>query len=167
MNKRIVIINGTAQVGKDTFIRYAMEYLTNMGQKCIELDSVAKVKVYGARLGWDGHKDSKGRRFLSDLKALSDRYDGTTLYLREEIEATDATVIFTHVREGDNIDKLKNLYPSLTTVLLERDDVVLYTNTSDSDVGDYIYDYHVENNGTLEQLQESAEFLMNEISKGE
>lgn len=166
MSKNVLVINGCSGSGKDAFVSLAIQHLTETNRTGLNISSVDKVKMYGARLGWDCCKDAKGRLFLSDLKELSDRYDGTTKYVCNTIETTDHDVYFVMIREGHCIDKLKNVYPHLTTVLLERDDVVQYSNMADSGVYDYTYDYHIDNNGTLEQLQESAQFLM-EIITGE
>ena len=163
--KKICVVNGSGGVGKDTFVSYSTEYLSNFNLKCSNISSVDKIKSYGARLGWNGKKDSKGREFLSDLKELSARYDGPIKYVQEKIESSSCDVFFVMIREGIEIDKLKVIYPDLSTILVVRDGLEKFNNKSDSCVYDYVYDYIVENNGNFDELKESAELIINEILK--
>ena len=62
--KEIVVINGSVGVGKDTFVQFCAEYAPIMN-----ISSVDKVKEAAKVLaGWNGEKDEKSRKFLSDLK---------------------------------------------------------------------------------------------------
>ena len=54
MEKRIIIINGSGGVGKDTFVEYCSEF-TNVKN----ISSVDKVKEAAKILvGWNGEKDT-------------------------------------------------------------------------------------------------------------
>ena len=65
--KEIVVINGSGGVGKDTFVQFCNEYTPIMN-----ISSVDKVKEAAKVLaGWNGEKDEKSRKFLSDLKELN------------------------------------------------------------------------------------------------
>lgn len=69
--KEIVVINGSGGVGKDTFVQFCGEYAPIMN-----ISSVDKVKEAAKVLaGWNGEKDEKSRKFLSDLKELGIEYN--------------------------------------------------------------------------------------------
>ena len=159
----IFVINGQGRVGKDTFVSYAIQYLNNEHQQqTLCMSSVDEVKKYGRLLGWDGVKDEKGRKFLSDLKELSSRYHGPIKYMSNIIEDNkDVDVAFTFIREPEEIKKFVKCYPSAITVLIERGKSAKLGNISDDDVENYVYDHYIDNNGTEQQLEKSAKELMN------
>ena len=69
--KEIVVINGSGGAGKDTFVQFCGEYTSIMN-----ISSVDKVKEAAKVLaGWNGEKDEKSRKFLSDLKELGIEYN--------------------------------------------------------------------------------------------
>ncbi len=73
--------------------------------------------------------------------------------------------IFLHCREPENVEalylRISNFitqyklesYATIATVIVSRDetDAHVYGNHCDDDVYDYIYDYYIDNNGTLEE----------------
>jgi hypothetical protein len=75
------------------------------------------------------------------------------------------STIFMHVREPDEINKLKLMFKlegiEVITLLVDKD-VGKLGNYSDDDVSDYKYDYYIDNNGTIEQLKETVETFINE-----
>ena len=125
------------------------------------MSSVDEVKKYGTALGWDGKKDAKGRKFLSDLKELSSRYNGPVKYMSYHVEHSGADVAFTFIREPEEIKKFLCKYPAAITVLINRGKSLKLGNISDDSVDDYVYDHYMNNNGTEQQLQKSAIELMN------
>ena len=149
--KEIVVINGSGGVGKDTFVQFCGEYVPIMN-----ISSVDKVKEAAKVLaGWNGEKDEKSRKFLSDLKELGIEYnDAPFKYISnmaEEFKKSDRQIMFVHVRESEEIEKCKKCLNAKT---------LLITNISDRDVDKYEYDYHISNDGTLEELKQKAkEFL--------
>ena len=61
---KILIINGKPRTGKSIFCNTAF-------QKCglvYCFSTIDEVKRLARYLGWDGKKDEKGRKFLSDIK---------------------------------------------------------------------------------------------------
>jgi len=161
---KILIVNGTAKSGKDTFCEWCDRYLKSVGCNSINISSVDEVKEYGERLGWDGEKDDKGRKFLSDLKELSTRYNGPERYISKQIASCDGLydIIFIHIREPDAISSLVKQFPHAKTILLMRGDIV-FNNSSDKEVFDYSYDYYIDNQGTIDDLCESAISVMDDI----
>lgn len=74
--RKIIIINGGAGVGKDTFVRLCQ----NIDPTIQNLSSVDYVREVAHELGWSGEKDDKARRFLSDLKKAMMLYNGAPFY---------------------------------------------------------------------------------------
>lgn len=160
MKKRVVIINGGGGSGKDTFAEFCAKH-TNV----INISSVDRVKDAAKILvGWDGTKDEKSRKLLVDLKKLSIDYNNyPTTYILEEYKkflASEANILFIHIREISEIKKLKELLNAETILLVNPRVPKITSNTSDANVNDYTYDYTVENAGTLEDLEQKAiEFI--------
>ena len=101
--KEIVVINGSGGVGKDTFVQFCGEYTSIMN-----ISSVDKVKEAAKVLaGWNGEKDEKSRKFLSDLKELGIEYnDAPFKYISnmaEEFKNSDKQIMFVHIREFEEI----------------------------------------------------------------
>lgn len=162
MEKKIVIINGSGGVGKDTFVEYCSEFT---GVK--NISSVDKVKEAAKILvGWSGEKDEKTRKFLSDLKQLSVDYnDYPLIYIKNQEkdfrENDTQSVMFVHIREISEIEKVKNAINAKTLLITSNRVEKIETNKSDANVDKFQYDYYIENNGTLDELREKArKFVM-------
>ncbi len=158
--KEIVVINGSGGVGKDTFVQFCGEYAPIMN-----ISSVDKVKEAAKVLaGWNGEKDEKSRKFLSDLKELGIEYnDAPFKYISnmaEEFKKSDKQIMFVHVRESEEIEKCRKCLNAKTLLITNKNVAAINTNISDRDVDKYKYDYHISNDGTLEELKQKAkEFL--------
>ena len=162
MKKKIVIINGSGGVGKDTFVDFCKEYT---GVR--NISSVDKVKEAAKILvGWDGDKSEKSRKLLSDLKQLSVDYNNYPLtYIEEQAydfkNSNDEYIMFVHIRESSEISKVKNAIGAKTLLITNDRVKKIETNKSDADVENFQYDFYIENNGTLEELKEKAKkFIM-------
>ena len=70
MDKRIFITNGMARSGKDTFA-----ILLNEFAPTLKYSSIDKIKEVAISCGWNGEKDEKSRKFLSDLKMLTTKFN--------------------------------------------------------------------------------------------
>lgn len=154
MNK-IVIINGQAQSGKDTFVRF---YKKHSKKRVFNLSTITEVKEIAKLMGWNGQKDDKSRKFLSDLKKLWVEYnDGIFEELKEFCwnYKSEENVIFIHCREPKEISKFrKEFLLQCTTLLIERKGLVCPDNASDKEVNQYHYEMIVENNGTEEEFEQ-------------
>ena len=126
--------------------------------------SIDKVKEIAKMIGWNGVKDEKSRKLLSDLKVLCDDYNNMTFEDMKkkvlEFNNSDASLLFLHIREPHNIEVAKKAFDALT-VLVVRDSVQKITsNASDEHVADYEYDFIVDNNSDINQLErEGHRFL--------
>lgn len=165
MDKKIIIINGKGKSGKDTFVKMIGRYI-----KTQNYSSVSLIREVAKHLGYDeNRKDEKDRKFLSDLKMLSTRYNDAPfndmmlmilnfLYNKEN----DNELLFVHVREPKEIQRLMDYAKEskifMTTLLIEREELddITYGNMADDNVNFYNYDYTVHNDGTLEDLEDNA-----------
>lgn len=164
MKKQVYIINGKPQSGKDTFAEFVKEYAKkDYGLSVTNLSTVDKVKQAALMLGWDGVKDDKGRKFLSDLKALSSAlYDGPLNYVINEVVNGDSSIYFVHCREPEGIQQIANKLSELgiveKTILIKnsRSEQIEYNNDSDGNVYNFNYDITINNEGTLEEFKNIA-----------
>lgn len=158
MNKKIVIINGSGGVGKDTFVEFCGEFV-----KVKNISSVDKVKEAAQILaGWNGEKDEKSRKFLADLKQLSIEYNNyPEQYIQMQAEdfenSPEEKIMFVHIREASEIQKIKELLGAQTMLVTSNRVEAIKTNAADANVDEYVYDIYLSNDGTLEELREKAE----------
>lgn len=153
---KIIIINGMPRSGKDTFVDYAKQG----NYPVYNFSTIDFVKAKALELGWDGIKDERGRRFLSDIKDALSLYDDIpfkkVLNQIRQIKESDA-VVFVHSREPKDISHWVEL-TGAKTLLIRRSaaEDVEHSNHADTKVFDYDYDYVYSNNGDLNQLHDEA-----------
>ena len=165
------IINGRPRSGKDTFVNFCLEELGAFGKLISTVDFVKKIAT---ECGWDGTKDLKNRKFLSDLKDLLTNW-GDVPYKKtlQEIDmfkfdlncwnVSDKGVVFIMCREPKEIERFEREL-NAKSVLIQRASVEFeqQSNHADSEVLNHKYDYIIENNGTIDELKEKAkDFLKN------
>ena len=160
--KNIIIINGFGGSGKDTFVELVSKY-----NKVYNFSSVEKVKEIAKIIGWNGEKNEKSRKFLSDLKKLTTDYNDMSFNsIKEAIndfKLSDKEIMFIHIREPEEI-KRAVLEFSAKTLLIKREDINKITsNYSDANVENYDYDYVITNT-TLKDLENQAKNFYNLIN---
>jgi len=159
MDKLVIVINGKGGVGKDTLCEIVGEYY-----KTINVSAITPIKKIAYEYGWQGEKDNKSRRFLSELKRVfADYNDLPNQYLLKEYRnflISDKQIMFVHIREKDQIEKFVYAVENNCITLLITRNISLdnkYGNYSDDYVDEYKYDYYFDNNLALEQIED--EFL--------
>lgn len=162
INKKVFILNGCGGVGKDTFVNLVSKYVPT-----VHFSSVTKVKEIAKAIGWDGSKTEKDRKFLSDLKLLCTGYNNMPLNsMREKVNEFmigNEIVLFLDVREPDEIEIAKQAF-NAETILVVRDSVEhISSNMADDNVYNYQYDYIIENNGSLDDLDSAAKTFVSEL----
>ena len=159
MKKLAIVINGAGGVGKDTLCELASKHF-----KVKNISSITPIKEIAALCGWDGTKDNKARKFLSDLKQLCVDYnDYPTLWAKaryDEFLLGDEEIMFVHIREPEEIKKFVDATGGEAKTLLVRGGKRMsnekYGNVSDDGVENYSYDYYYVNENTLDVAE--AEF---------
>jgi len=162
---KIIIINGMPQSGKDSFVEFAKDG----DYPVYNFSTVDFVKAKALELGWNGTKDERGRRFLSDLKDALSLYDDIPFKkVLEEIQKIKESnaVVFVHSREPKDISHWVEL-TGAKTLLIRRSaaEDVEHDNHADTEVFDYDYDYVYSNSGDLEQFHNEAIKFVNWIGQ--
>ena len=153
MKKVAIVINGAGGVGKDTLCELAAKHF-----KVKNISSITPIKEVAALCGWDGTKDNKARKFLSDLKNLCVEYNNyPTLWAKrryDEFLEGDEEIMFVHIREAEEIKKFVEATGGAARTLLVRGGKRMsnekYGNVSDDEVENYSYDYYFLNESTLD-----------------
>ena len=166
--KVLIIINGKGGVGKDTLCAFAGRYF-----QAKNVSSSTPIKEIAAAYGWQGEKTPEARRFLADLKEAFTRYnDLPTQYLLEQYKeflAGEEELMFVHIREGSEIDKLKaQIAGKCITLLIKRtgDGPESWGNASDDEAENYPYDFIYENTHTLEEAESDFVSFLTQILQG-
>ena len=160
MKKLVIIINGNGGVGKDTLCDFASEAF---GVR--NISSVTPIKEIASQCGWKGEKDAKARKFLADLKEAFVAYNDLPFtYIKEQyhafLETSDEEVMFIHIREGEEIDKVKQYIkiPCITLLITRNHKHSrCWGNPSDDNVASYAYDYCYRNDKRLTEAK--ADFI--------
>jgi hypothetical protein len=160
MNKQkiVIVINGKAQTGKDTLCDFVINHY-----HAEKRSSITPILKIARENGWDGVKNNKSRKFLSDLKrTFIDFNNLPNKYLLEECDKflkSNNDILFVHIRESDQIkDFLANVKDGCQccTLLVSNtmdDKSVLWGNDSDDNVDNYPYDYTYYNIKPLEETE--------------
>lgn len=154
MQKCVIIINGTGGVGKDTLCSMAGRQF-----RVRTISSITPIKEIATQAGWNGRKDPKSRKLLSDLKRIFTEYnDLPTRYLLSELESfrsSDEELLFVHIREPEEIDHFKRQVRGIRCVTLlvtrKATEGRHWGNASDDEVKNYHYDYLYRNDLPLDR----------------
>lgn len=155
---KIFTVNGFPRSGKDTFIRF----LIKRYPKCFHTSMIHSIKDYLFASGvWHGQKTEKDRNMLSEIKDVLDKYnDFSYNEIRQEIvkyqELCGTDVFFIDAREPKDLQRFKDEYEA-KSIFIKRDAHKTASNHADQNVLNFDYDFIIENNGTLEDLELAAE----------
>ena len=166
MAKTVIIINGPGGVGKDTLCAMAAKHF-----RVENISSITPIKEVASLCGWDGAKDDRSRRFLSELKRLTVEYnDYPTLWATEQYRRFlegDCEILFVHIREPEEIAKLVRATDGAARTLLirggDRMKKTCYGNRSDDEVENYDYDYYFNNDKSLDEAERDFVELLGSI----
>lgn len=177
INDLVILINGKAGVGKDTFVSYCEEYCKehypHLSFK--NLHRSDKPKEALKFLGWDGTKNSEARSLLVKLTSFAEEFGLTSKYLRNNLSSPLGdnsglrSVIFYHIRDPKSIASLQSEFNDVNLMVLS---LIIERNTEDieQDVwGIYDYEYNMgvsaeSLNGSKSAAQELMSLLISEIN---
>ncbi len=164
--KKIIIINGLPESGKDECVNIVRDLFVCDNIIIHNYSSVDKIKnIAKMYFNWDENKDENGRQLLNDLKMAWSRYcDGPFKDVCDYIDKHDEGIFFVHIREPEEIEKLKLYYKDSIRLLIKRDDNKnRYLNYGDSNIYNCQYDYIIENSGTIDELKHNVILFLNDI----
>ena len=172
---KVIIVNGAPGAGKSTFEEMCVIYAENEWENKIRVDitsTVDFVKDIAKQCGWNGTKDLKNRKFLSDLKDLLTEWDDVPFKkIEQKIKLLEIWhenwIMFVDCREPAEIQKFKDKLNALT-VLIRREQVENEetSNHADAEVFNFDYDLTIWNNSDKIDLANKVVDFMKEL-KGE
>lgn len=169
----MILLSGKARAGKDTFAIGLGDY-----------DRYAfaeRLKWFAKRLGWNGIKDDRGRKFLQDLASVCRGYNENVWVesLQREIESDKfpPKIVITDCRYKNEIQSMKqwavrrgyNVY----IIRIERPGywnglpIEMQRHASEIELDNFTFDYVVTNNKTIQDLEYAASSLLIEIAVAE
>lgn len=157
---KVIVINGSGGVGKSTFVSLCHK----IDPAVIETSTVDFVKEIALQAGWDGIKDQKGRRLLSDIKDALERYDDVpNKKIDEFIKEHPDNIIFVNAREPHNITYYQEKYGAISVLVKNPNAPQVQGNHADENVYDCNYNVYIENSGSLELLKDTARFFLDNL----
>lgn len=162
--KKVFVLNGVGTSGKGTFVDFVGEYISTYKYSIVDLPKEA-----ATLLGWDGGKTEKDRRFLSDILDLSAEYndcpfrDVLSVVTDFKNNLIEDEVLFIDMRDPKDIARAVEVFGAETILIRNPNVKKIDSNHADANVEEYEYDYIIENDGTLQQLDDMAKFFVREI----
>jgi uridine kinase len=164
-NKTVVIINGKPRSGKNTFCDYIVNYCEEKGIFCdvwSTIDFEKEILEEIVNREYDPNNDID-RTFLSDFKQLCNEcYDITFRDFKNLLMFYEG-IFLVHTREWNEILRFQNYCKEndikfITVFMSSKNEKDEFTNYSDKfcDNKKNMYDVKIENNGSLEDLEENA-----------
>ena len=172
---KIIMISGKARSGKDTLGDFLIKHLEENSKPC-RVQIGQYIKYYAMKyFGWDGEEDTKPRDLLNHLgteiirnKIDPDFHIKRLLQDLEVLSYFYDTFVISDVRFPNEIEKVKEKYDNVITIHIERDSDELNeeqkNNITETALDNYDnYDIRINNNGTLEELENKAIDIVKEV----
>ena len=163
--KKVYITNGSGGNGKDTFAEFLSNYISVFKYSSIDL-----VKEMYESIGIDRNsKDEKKRKLYSDTKDMLTKYDDIPCKDIKSIvddfknNKIDAEVLLIDIWEPEEIARAVEMFGAEVILIRNPNVEKIESNHADANVENYEYDYIIENDGTLGQLDMMAKFFAREI----
>lgn len=167
--KKIFILNGVGTSGKGEFVARVSKYIPTLKYSIVDLTKEA-AKV----LGWNGGKTEKDRRFLSDIMDLSTDYNDAPFKdvlslvtdFKNNKDYAEYKVLIIDMRDPKDIARAVEMFGAETILVRNPNVAKIESNHADRDIENYEYDYIIENDGTLEQLERVAKLFVCDVIFG-
>lgn len=167
--KKIYVTNGSAQNGKDSFAEFLGKYISVYKYSSIDL-----VKDMLEFAGVPKEPKTEEYRLLcSDLKDRLTKYDDipfkdiTSIVTDFKNNKIETEVLLIDIREPEEIARAVETFGAETILIRNHNVRKIESNHADRDVENYKYDYIIENDGTLEQLERVAKLFICDVICGE
>ena len=176
----IILIAGRAGTGKTTTANLIKKNLPECYSKFSVISSFASmVKAVAKFMGWNGEKDTKGRKLLQGIGNLGREYDNDAWIelLIKGIEDTFITPLdfiiiddWRFPNEGKWFIKHSDEYDIYTIRIYAPSREILKNTPEYNDVSETSlsedsreYDWWVNNEGTMEELEEKVKMIIDQI----
>ena len=179
-NLLIFIISGKAKAGKDTTASIIKNYGKENNLKVINLQFSSYIKIFAKLItDWDGKEETKPRSLLQELgtEIIREKIDNYFFINRiiQDIKVCSyyADIItISDARLPEELDSISNAYPgsikmNIIRPIFEND----LSNTEKNHITEkgldnyHNYDYIVSNDGTIEELKNKVENILNNLIK--
>lgn len=168
---KIICVNGYARSGKDTFCKIAFRERGLV----YYYSTIDEVKKFAKILGWDGKKDEKGRKLLSDLKdCLTEYNDLPNKYVLTQIRRKlsvvidpDNSIFLVQMREPEEIKQWSKEYGARSLLINRPGTEKTWGNHADDNITVNKYDYIIYNDGSIEDLRTKTINFIDTIRKEE
>lgn len=171
---RIILIGGKARAGKDTTADYIIKKIGN--DKVCRIQVGQYIKYYAEKyFGWDGKEETKPRALLQELgtEVIRNKID-PDFHIDRLIQDFKVlsyfydTFIVSDVRFPVEIEKVKSTFDDVVSIKVLRDTEILTSkqksHSTETALDNYNnFDYIIDNNGTLEELEGKVNNLLKEI----
>lgn len=165
--KKVYITNGSAENGKDSFYELLNKYVSVYKYSSIDLVK-EMFEVVGIT---KDNKTEKKRRLWSDGKDLLTEYDDipfkdiTSIVTDFKNNKIETEVLLIDIREPEEISRAVKAFGAEAILVRKPDAKKIISNHADANVENYEYDYIIENDGTLEQLDKMAYLFSEQVIK--
>ena len=173
---QIILIAGKARSGKSTIANFMIENLKKQGKKPCELQIGQYIKYYAMKyFDWDGKEETKPRNLLQELgtEVIRNKIDPDFHIDRliQDIEVLSYfydTFIVSDVRMPVEIEKPKKEFDNVITIKMIRESDELNNeqqkHVTETALDSYNeYDYIINNDKTLEDLEIKAKDILERI----
>ena len=181
-NPKFYILSGKAGTGKNKVASYIEEVYNKKNIKVINLAYASYLKEYAKNiLNWDGNEETKPREFLQQIgvELIKTNIDSMMLVNRLVEDAKVYSYFYdvitiSDARFEEEIEPIRNLFDNVTVIYISsldgKNNLTIEEKKHATEVGldKYNnYDYDIDNSGTLDQLKEKVESIINEVEKND
>jgi dephospho-CoA kinase len=176
--KKVILISGKARSGKDTFAQMLQSIMVLDNQKPILLHYADILKYFCKQyLGWNGEKDEAGRTLLQYFGTdvvRNNHQDCWVNIIKELVNGIHTEydyVLIPDTRFPNECDWRDTGF-DFDTIRITREDLngedltgTQQVHSSETALDDYIFDFIIPNNGTLQDLEDSAKHYYTRVCK--
>lgn len=167
MKKVAIILNGSGGVGKGTFVSVLKKHVSVYEYSIV--NKVKEIMVYsGVPIN---EKTEEVRMAMSDLKLLLERWD---IPYKDVVQrynsfinidhSCDLNIFSVDMREKHDIERFSKEFNAVKVLVVNDRVKQITSNVADANVYDVDYDFVINNNGTLEDLEKEVVRFINFIS---
>lgn len=153
MEKTVLIVNGNPGSGKTTVENLISQWVPSMIHSSVKVVKDIDLKYFDGR----DYKTEESRKFLSDMKhfllAETSIIEDDLNSKYEEFGYSKNEILMIDMREKNEIIKYKKKFDAITLFINNPRTNILLSNKSDSQVNEINYDFVIENDGDIHDLE--------------